>query len=170
LGAYPSTNPNSYTSNTLTAGTGVSVSASTGASTITNTGVTSIVAGTGISISGGTGAVTVTNSSPAVAAGLTKAWVNFAGSNGTINASYNVSSVTRNATGKYNVNFTSAFADTNYVVVAIVGNAGAPSGRTCSVITDHNSARSTSTVNLNTYAYQQQAEVDYPSVQVMATR
>lgn len=47
---YNSTNPSGYTSNTLTAGTGISVSASTGASTITNTGVTSV--------NGLTGAVT----------------------------------------------------------------------------------------------------------------
>jgi hypothetical protein len=63
-----------------------------------------------------------------------------------------------------------AFSDTNYAVTSIVGDAGAPYGRTCSVITDYNSARTTSTVNLNTYAYQQQAEVDYPSVQVMVIR
>jgi len=61
LGAYAASNPSNYTSNTLTAGTGISVSASTGASTITNTGVTSIVAGTGISVSGSTGSVTISS-------------------------------------------------------------------------------------------------------------
>ena len=43
-----------------------------------------------------------------------KAWVNFNGSTAAIRASYNVSSVTRNAAGDYTVNFTTAFADTNY--------------------------------------------------------
>ena len=50
-----------------------------------------------------------------------QAWVNFNGGNGntagTINASYNVSSITVVATGQYVVNFTNAFIDTNYVAV-----------------------------------------------------
>lgn len=48
--------------------------------------------------------------------GSAKAWVNWVGSTGTVQASYNVSSVTRVGTGNYNVNFTTAFADTKYVV------------------------------------------------------
>ncbi|WP_024516865.1 hypothetical protein [Bradyrhizobium sp. Tv2a-2] len=47
-----------------------------------------------------------------------KAWVNFtgSGSNGaeTINASYNVSSVTRTSPGSYTISFTTPFAATNY--------------------------------------------------------
>jgi hypothetical protein len=45
-----------------------------------------------------------------------RAWVNFDGSTspGTIRASGNVSSVTRNGTGDYTVNFTTAMPDTNY--------------------------------------------------------
>lgn len=43
-----------------------------------------------------------------------RAWVNFNGSNGAINASGNVSSVTRNGTGDYSVNFTNAMPDANY--------------------------------------------------------
>jgi hypothetical protein len=45
-----------------------------------------------------------------------RAWVNFDGttSPGTIRASGNVSSVTRNATGNYTVNFTTAMPDANY--------------------------------------------------------
>jgi hypothetical protein len=46
--------------------------------------------------------------------GSAKAWVNFNGSSGSINASYNTSSVTRNSTGDYTVNFTNAFSDANY--------------------------------------------------------
>lgn len=49
--------------------------------------------------------------------GSAKAWVNFNGvTTAAIRASYNVSSVTRNATGDYTVNFTNALADTNYAV------------------------------------------------------
>jgi len=47
---------------------------------------------------------------------ICKAWVNFNGttSPGTIRSSYNVSSVTKNGTGDYTVNFTTAMSDANY--------------------------------------------------------
>jgi len=80
--------------------------------------------------------------------GSAKAWVNFNGA-GTvaIRASYNVSSITDNNTGDYTVNFTNAFADANYSVVAMAGgfNAGnAPIGFYESVST----ARTASLVRL----------------------
>ena len=67
------------------------------------------------------------------------AWVNFAGASGTINAAYNVSSVTRTATGTYTVTFTNALSNANYCPcfsvrqggtrfeTAIVGSASVPS-------------------------------------------
>jgi hypothetical protein len=54
--------------------------------------------------------------------GISKAWANFNGTNGTIRSSFNISSITYNATGDYTVNFTTAMSDTNY---SIVGTAGA---------------------------------------------
>ena len=47
---------------------------------------------------------------------LCRAWVNFNGttSPGTIRASFNVTSVTKNGTGDYTVNFTNALPDANY--------------------------------------------------------
>ena len=53
--------------------------------------------------------------------GSAKAWVNFNGttSPGTIRAQYNISSVTKNGTGDYTVNFTNALADANYASLAI---------------------------------------------------
>jgi len=53
--------------------------------------------------------------------GSAKAWATF-GSTGAINASYNVSSVTRNATGDYTVNFTNAFSDKYYTVAGTASN------------------------------------------------
>jgi len=51
---------------------------------------------------------------------LAKAWVNFNGSNTVaINGSYGVSSVTDNATGRYTVNFSTAFANTNYCAAGV---------------------------------------------------
>jgi len=61
-----------------------------------------------------------------VAQGSAKAWVNFNGttSPGTIRASFNVSSVTRNGTGDYTANFTTAMPDANYCVQHSFGNSG----------------------------------------------
>jgi hypothetical protein len=53
---------------------------------------------------------------------LCKAWVNFNGttaSPSTIRGSYNVSSVTKNGTGDYTVNFTAAMVDANYAAMAM---------------------------------------------------
>lgn len=68
-------------------------------------------------LSDGTNSTSATN----CIQGSAKAWVNF---NGTITsgenrrASYNVSSVTRNGTGDYTINFTTSFVDANYALVA----------------------------------------------------
>ena len=59
--------------------------------------------------------------------GVCRAWVNFNGT-GTpaIRASFNVTSITDNGTGSYAINFTNAFADTNYAcVMATKGSPGA---------------------------------------------
>jgi len=53
---------------------------------------------------------------------LCRAWVNFNGttSPGTIRAQLNVSSVTKNGTGDYTLNFTNALPDTNYAITSWV--------------------------------------------------
>lgn len=53
-----------------------------------------------------------------------RAFVNFDGttSPGTIRASFNVSSVTKNGTGDYSLNFTNAMPDTNYTATFSVGS------------------------------------------------
>ena len=112
-------NNTGVTSVTVAAGTGMSgggTVTTTGTVTLTNAGVTSVAAGTGISVSASTGGVTITNTAPSVTASVAKAWVNFAGSTGTINSSFNVSSITRNNTGYYTINFTTAMPNINYVV------------------------------------------------------
>jgi hypothetical protein len=58
--------------------------------------------------------------------GSAKAWVQFDGvTTATIRASYNVSSITRNAAGDYTVNYTNAFADANYSFVGTSTSTGA---------------------------------------------
>jgi len=49
--------------------------------------------------------------------GIAKAWVNFDGSAATIRGSFNVASITKNSTGNYTINFTTAMPNTNYCVV-----------------------------------------------------
>jgi hypothetical protein len=48
--------------------------------------------------------------------GIPKAWAQFNGASGTVNGSFNVSSVTRASTGQYTVNMTTAMANINYSV------------------------------------------------------
>lgn len=57
--------------------------------------------------------------------GIAKAWVNFNGttSPGTIRDSFNVASVTKNGTGDYTINFTTAMPNANYAVMGTGGNA-----------------------------------------------
>ena len=51
--------------------------------------------------------------------GIAKAWVNFVGTSGAINNSFNVSSVTFTSTGNYTVNFTTAMPNANFSAVAM---------------------------------------------------
>ena len=69
-----------------------------------------------ISDAAGTGAATLTGQFAA------KAWVNFNGtSTVSIRDSGNVSSITDNGTGDYNVNFSNSFPDSNYATQATAG-------------------------------------------------
>jgi hypothetical protein len=74
-------------------------------------------------LSDGTNSTSATN----CIQGSAKAWVNFNGT-GTvaIRASYNVSSITDNGTGRYAINFTNAMTDANYSVVC--SGLGDPTG------------------------------------------
>lgn len=53
--------------------------------------------------------------------GSAKAWVAYNLSGSAIRGSYNVSSVTKNGTGDFTLNFTNAMADANYCVVGTGG-------------------------------------------------
>lgn len=57
---------------------------------------------------------------------LCRAWVNFGyvASAVSVRASFNVSSVVRNSTGLYTINFTNAFSDTNYSISGACGQGG----------------------------------------------
>jgi len=77
-----------------------------------------------------------------------RAWVNFNGvTTATIRASGNVSSVTRNGTGDYTVNFTTAMPDANYSTVLSSVQRQSASGATQAV-----GYYSTDDVNAVTYS------------------
>ena len=78
------------------------------------------------------------------------AWVNFAGASGTRAANYNVSSVTRSATGTYAVAFTTATTDANY---AIVATCQANSGNAQFTEVQYNVVPTTSGFTVRTWSY-----------------
>jgi len=86
-----------------------------------------------------TGTITTLNAPSGVLAtqngmtGIAKAWVNFNGTvatPSTIRGSFNVASVTKNGTGDYTINFTTAMPNANYVITgsARVQNSTASDG------------------------------------------
>jgi len=76
------------------------------------------------------GAATYSTSADNVIRGCAKAWVNFNGtSGGTVNGSFNVSSITRSTTGTYTITMTTAMPNANYVITAAAQrNAGGGAG------------------------------------------
>jgi hypothetical protein len=119
-------------------------------------------------LSDGTNSTSTTN--------LTKApcvaWVNFNGTTATpstIRASYNVTSVTKNGTGDYTINFTNALTDANYSVSGLAGNANAFGN--FGVSTRGAGAGYTSSLcRINTYATNTGTVTDADSVCFAATR
>ena len=102
-------------------------------------------------LSDGTNSTSSTN----VIRGSAKAWVNFGGgilfTAGAINGSYNVSSITVNATGDYTVNYTSALPNANYC--ALLGastQANSVDGRQSAIAIIYNNL-TTTTARLTCY-------------------
>jgi hypothetical protein len=73
--------------------------------------------------------------------GIAKAWVQFAGSSGTIAGSFNISSITRASAGQYTINFTTAMANANYCATASVSTSSAPQGCFVEMFTATNSTQ-----------------------------
>jgi hypothetical protein len=86
---------------------------------------------------------------------LCRAWVNFGyvSSAMTTRASFNVSSVTRNGTGDYTVNFTTALSDANYSAM-VSGNtmSGASNVVAASIYPYNSTTISQTTTTLRVYA------------------
>ena len=78
---------------------------------------------------------------------IAKAWAEFDGSGLTLNASYNVSSVTDHGNRDYTINFSTAIADTNYSIVG--ANIGQTASYNWSVVTGMGTAKTTSAARIN---------------------
>ena len=97
-----------------------------------------------------------------------RAWVNFNGttaSPSTIRGSGNVTSVTKNSTGNYTVNFTTAMPDANYSTTGTARSSGVSNGMALGTITT-----ATSSVNVNTTSGSANALLDTPEVCVAIFR
>lgn len=82
--------------------------------------------------------------------GSAKAWVNFNGTAATVTQAYNVSSITRNTTGTYTINFTTNLASANYAVVGssnLIGSAA----NTSATRSSSASQRTVSSVQVETW-------------------
>jgi len=121
---------------TVASGTGINVGDYVVGEGIAPGTTVSAISGTSVTLSGTVGATLSSDpvafytankalSPGLVAGGLCRAWVNFDGT-GTvaINAAYNVSSISDNGTGDYQINLTTAMPDANYCTVGTTGYAG----------------------------------------------
>jgi hypothetical protein len=97
--------------------------------------------------------------------GSAKAWVQFQGASGTINASYNVSSVTRNSTGDYTVTYTNAFSDANYAFA--VSSQWAVSTNNSTIVWN---SPTTTTLNIATGTPSNSARADFTLVSAICFR
>ena len=78
---------------------------------------------------------------------IAKAWAEFDGSGLTLNASYNVSSITDHGNRDYTINFSTAMADANYSIVG--SNIGQTASYNWSVVTGMGTAKTTSAARIN---------------------
>lgn len=91
----------------------------------------------------------VQNSIDSTSTGVCRAWVNFTGSNGTVNGSFNVSSVTRYTTGRYGIAFTSALSNANYAIsLGLSGESSSSGNGRCVVNTNTGANGGTPTASI----------------------
>ena len=80
--------------------------------------------------------------------GIAKAWVNYNGTAGTLTNSFNVSSVTKNATGDYTINFTTAMPNATYAATFGARNDGGGSGANYQVVVKTGTTPTTTALNI----------------------
>lgn len=99
-----------------TTGSGAS---GTWAINISGTAASATTASSATSATTATALSTASGSAPSYSA---RAWVCFNGTNSSIRASGNVSSISSSTTGEYTVNFSTSLPDSNYAVTGMVGS------------------------------------------------
>jgi len=99
---------------------------------------------TGVTQSAGDNSTKLATTAYADAVGP-KALVNFNGNTGTINADYNVTSITKNGTGDYTINFTNALPDANYIYAFGMRYDNASADTTTAVVACKNTVAPTTT-------------------------
>jgi len=97
-----------------------------------------------------------------------RAWVDFNGTNGSIRASGNISSVSRVATGRYTINFETAMPDGNYSVSGMTR--GGNSVATTSVVVLSTPGRTTTSFGVDVQYTINQVNFDWDVVNVMVLR
>jgi|GEM_PF-6817416 len=125
-------------------------------------------AGSATTATNATNATNASNATGTLASQTIKAWVNFNGtSSGTITPrdNFNISSVTKNGTGDYTLNFTSALPNANY---AIVGTSSSDAADTInSFVFAKGNVAPTTTSRRITVANASGTKVDVPYVHII---
>ena len=94
----------------------VTISGSSGV-TLNDTSVLATMASSAVAVTATSTTAALTAGTAQYHPGVAKFWVS-ASSTGGLNGSYNVANITKGAGGIYQINFTTAFANTNYTTVA----------------------------------------------------
>jgi hypothetical protein len=114
-------------------------------------------------LSDGTNSTSATN----CIQGSAKAWVYYNGSTQTIISSFNISSVTRTATGYFTVAFTTAMPNANYVVAGSVSESTGGAASTSWTMRDVNNPRTTTTFYIWTLVSSGTAFNDNPNINLV---
>jgi len=107
--------------------------------------------------------------------GIAKAWAQFTGATPPVlNGSFNVSSITRNATGYYTINFTTAMSNANYSAVMSGGTVISGANSSQAIFTNNSAASvapttSSFTVTTGTASWGAYADLNWICVSVLGS-
>jgi len=107
--------------------------------------------------------------------GIAKAWAQFTGATPPVlNGSFNVSSITRNATGYYTINFTTAMSNINYSAVMSGGTVISGANSSQAIFTNNSAASvapttSSFTVTTGTAGWGAYADLNWICVSVFGS-
>ena len=107
--------------------------------------------------------------------GIAKAWAQFTGATPPVlNGSFNVSSITRNATGYYTINFTTAMSNINYSAVMSGGTVISGTNSSQAIFTNNSAASvapttSSFTVTTGTAGWGAYADLNWICVSVFGS-